>query len=457
MVRGQRTYGRLQTMTKRWTQRPPARRGATGVTTTTRPRQPAHAREGTRKHTGGQSRHHLCFSLPLDFPGGTARTSDAIHRSRATEDMDGNRESLLQRPHERDPRHCDAAYVDVWADDVVTLTLRLLDGVGITRPASGTEYDGAGDGAECGGPLQRYRASPLGPRRRARRRHEQLLRPPSRHGRHGVPWRAGARRPQCESSPTTPRTRMAQGSDRQPSSRRSWRRTGSWWSRATCCCCTRFATKLARVERVGEEPDPGASFPRPSTYLECHTIIPCSSQDRRHRDLCARSPTTTRSKGLLGKDRDPEGRHSLPPVAPPPLSVQARGSAPASSRICMSSQAWLREHRKRPVPAHCSPAATSPVPWSAGNTDRDGRERTRFMTSSRDAVRLDVLIRCRHHRPLPAVPRPWSGIRCGSAARPVTVWARGTGTAIRARSTPRATRTRTCSRRRTGVGGALRR
>ena len=57
--------------------------------------------------------------------------------------------------------------------------------------------------------------------------------------------------------------------------------------------------------------------------------------------------------------------------------------------------------------------------------------------------------RRRHHRHLPAVPRPGGRVLGAAASRPAAAWAApGTGTATRARaSTPRATRTPTCSRR----------
>ena len=67
----------------------------------------------------------FCLSLPLDFPGGTA-LNQRRHPPRLapTEDMDGNAATFYNVHMSEMREYGDEKYVDVWADDVVTLSLQ---------------------------------------------------------------------------------------------------------------------------------------------------------------------------------------------------------------------------------------------------------------------------------------------------------------------------------------------
>ncbi len=97
--------------------------------------------QGVREVQAGIS---FCLSLPLDFPGGTA-LNQRRHPPRLapTEDLEGNPDTFFNvHMSAMDPR-----YVDVWADDVVTLSLQYStqwDGLAHV----GAEFDAQGDGQE---------------------------------------------------------------------------------------------------------------------------------------------------------------------------------------------------------------------------------------------------------------------------------------------------------------------
>ena len=136
-------------MTKRWKQRPPGSTwgdwgdedelGRINLLT------PDKVLEGVREVEAGIS---FSLSLPLDYPGGTALNQRRHPPVLApTEDMQGN-PSVFYNVHQStmedwgDPR-----YVDVWADDTVTLSLQYSTQWDSLAHA-GAEFDVDGDGVE---------------------------------------------------------------------------------------------------------------------------------------------------------------------------------------------------------------------------------------------------------------------------------------------------------------------
>jgi hypothetical protein len=90
----------------------------------------------------------FCLSLPLDFPGGTA-LNQRRHPPRVapTEDMDGTPETFYLI-HQKDMvGYGDDRHVDVWADDVVTLSLQYSTQWDSLAHV-GAEFDADGDGVE---------------------------------------------------------------------------------------------------------------------------------------------------------------------------------------------------------------------------------------------------------------------------------------------------------------------
>ena len=135
-------------MPKRWKQRPPGSTwgdwgdddelGRVNLLT------PEKVLEGVREVQAGIS---FCLSLPLDYPGGTALNQRRHPPIIApTEDMQGN-PATFYNVLMRDMEEGDERYVDLWADDVVTLSLQYS-----TQWDSfahvGAEFDADGDGVD---------------------------------------------------------------------------------------------------------------------------------------------------------------------------------------------------------------------------------------------------------------------------------------------------------------------
>ena len=145
-------------MTKRWRQRPPGSTwgdwgdddelGRINLLTADK------VKEGVREVEAGVS---FCLSLPLDYPGGTALNQRRYPPVIApTEDMRGNPASFynvhMSEMEEGGPR-----FVDVWADDVVTLSLQYSTQWDSLAHV-GAEFDADGDGAEEAVYYNGYRA-----------------------------------------------------------------------------------------------------------------------------------------------------------------------------------------------------------------------------------------------------------------------------------------------------------
>jgi kynurenine formamidase len=100
----------------------------------------------------------FCLSLPLDLPGGTA-LNQRRHPPRLapTEDMDGRPDVFFNVHMSEMPDFGDPKYVDVWADDVVTLSLQYSTQWDSLAHV-GAEFDADGDGVEEAVYYNGYRA-----------------------------------------------------------------------------------------------------------------------------------------------------------------------------------------------------------------------------------------------------------------------------------------------------------
>ena len=197
-------------MTKRWKQRPPGSTwgdwgdddelGRINLLT------PEKVLQGVREVEAGIS---FCLSLPLDYPGGTALNQRRYPPVLApTEDMDGNAGTFYNVPMSTMEKFGDPKYVDVWADDVVTLSLQYSTQWDSLAHV-GAEFDADGDGIEEPVYYNGYRAGErpgrAEARRPGRRRSAPLLRPPPGFGEHGRHGRAGPGRPRRLGPPPGPR------------------------------------------------------------------------------------------------------------------------------------------------------------------------------------------------------------------------------------------------------------
>ncbi len=146
-------------MTKRWKQRPPGSTwgdwgdddelGHINLVT------PDKVLEGVREVEAGIS---FCLSLPLDYPGGNALNQRRYPPVLApTEDMDGNAGTFYNIHMSEMADFGDPKYVDVWADDVVTLSLQYSTQWDSLAHV-GAEFDADGDGVEEAVYYNGYRA-----------------------------------------------------------------------------------------------------------------------------------------------------------------------------------------------------------------------------------------------------------------------------------------------------------
>jgi kynurenine formamidase len=145
-------------MTKRWMRRPPRSTwgdwgeddelGRINLLTSEK------VLQGIREVEAGIS---FCLSLPLDHPGGTALNQRRHPPVLApTADMRGN-SSTFYNVHMSEMDEGDARYVDVWADDVVTLSLQYSTQWDSLAHV-GAEFDADGDGVEEAVYYNGYRA-----------------------------------------------------------------------------------------------------------------------------------------------------------------------------------------------------------------------------------------------------------------------------------------------------------
>jgi kynurenine formamidase len=111
--------------------------------------------QGIREVQAGIS---FCLSLPLDFPGGTA-LNQRRHPPRLapTEDMERRSETFYNVHMSGMEGYGDPKYVDVWADDTVTLWLQYSTQWDSLAHV-GAEFDADGDGIEEAVYYNGYRA-----------------------------------------------------------------------------------------------------------------------------------------------------------------------------------------------------------------------------------------------------------------------------------------------------------
>ena len=141
--------GKGAAMAKRWVQRPEGSTwgdwgdddelGRVNLIT------PEKVLQGVREVQAGIS---FCLSLPLDFPGGTILNERRFPpRVAPTVDMDGTPDTFYNVHMSEMKDWGDPKYVDVWTDDVVTMSLQYSTQWDSLAHV-GAEFDADGDGVE---------------------------------------------------------------------------------------------------------------------------------------------------------------------------------------------------------------------------------------------------------------------------------------------------------------------
>jgi kynurenine formamidase len=324
-------------VTARWKQRPPGSTwgdwgeddelGRVNLMTS------AKVLEGVREVEAGVS---FCLSLPLDYPGGTSLNQRRHPPVVApTEDMQGVASSFYNVHMSEMQDFGDPKYVDVWADDVVTLSLQYSTQWDSLAHV-GAEFDADGDGTEEAVYYNGYRAGVdlVGPRLDARG--------------DGGPHQAFAHHLGLEHMAAHGMQGRGVLVDLAHHLGHEWRRVGRGTledvMRAdgvvvepgdVLLLHTGFATKVLEWER---NPDP----------VKIHTM--CSYLDARDTSLLewiadsgisALVADNYAVEGLLGKDRDPS-RHSFLPIHH--LCLFKLGVPLGEMWYLHELAAWLRAH-----------------------------------------------------------------------------------------------------------------
>ncbi|MCB1285712.1 MAG: cyclase family protein [Microthrixaceae bacterium] len=291
--------------------------------------------EGVREVTEGIS---FCLSLPLDFPGGTA-LNQRRHPPRIapTEDMEGVRDTFYNVHMSEMPDFGDPKYVDVWTDDVVTLSLQYstqwdslahvgaefdADGDGVDEPVF---YNGYRAGIDLVGPSEDARGDGSGHRCFA---HHLGLEHMAAHGVQGRgvlvdleahlsdEWRA-------VDLATLQRIMDEDGVVVEPGD--------------ILLLHTGFAT---RILEWGGNPDPRKLFTT-SSYLDAKD--PALLEWIEASQISALVADNYAVEGLLGKDREPE-RHSFLPIHH--LCLFKLGVPLGEMWYLHDLALWLREHNR---------------------------------------------------------------------------------------------------------------
>ena len=339
-------------MSKRWKQRPPGSTwgdwgdddelGRINLLT------PEKVLQGVREVEAGIS---FCLSLPLDYPGGTAlnqrRYPPVIS---PTEDMDGNPDTFYNVPMSTMDKFGDPKYVDVWADDVVTLSLQYSTQWDSLAHV-GAEFDADGDGVDEAVYYNGYRAG------------EDLVGPKEDAAGDGGSHRCFARHLGLEHMAAAGVQGRGVLVDLAHHLGHEWRGVDRKTLEEIMAADdvvvepgdmlllhTGFATEVLQWNR---NPDP----------VKIHTL--CTYLDARDESLLEWIADSQISalvadnyavEGMVGKDRDAEP--ALVPAHPQPLPLQAGRSArrdvvPARARLVAARA------RAEPVPAHRAAAATA--------------------------------------------------------------------------------------------------
>jgi kynurenine formamidase len=282
--------------------------------------------QGVREVEAGIS---FCLSLPLDFPGGTVLNQRRPPPVVApTEDMDGNAATFYNVHMSEMPDFGDPKYVDVWADDVVTLALQYSTQWDSLAHV-GAEFDADGDGVEEAVYYNGYRAGDdlVGPTSDGRSCARHLgLEHMAFHGvqgrgvlvdlRHhlGDEWR-GVGLQTLQEIMTADRVVVEPGD--------------------MLLLHTGFAT---RVLEWNKEPDPRQIFTT-CCYLDAHdeSLLEWIAESQ----ISALVADNYAVEGLLGKDRDPS-RHSFLPIHN--LCLFKLGVPLGELWYLHELASWLREH-----------------------------------------------------------------------------------------------------------------
>jgi kynurenine formamidase len=294
---------------------------------------PAKVLEGVREVEAGIS---FCLSLPLDYPGGTALNQRRHPPVVApTEDMNGV-PGVFYNVHMSEMEDFgDPKYVDVWADDVVTLSLQYSTQWDALAHV-GAEFDADGDGVEEGVYYNGYRAGTdlVGPQPDARGdggghrafAHHLGLEHMAHHGVQGRgvlidlahhlgdEWRA-------VNLELLEEIMKADNVVVEPGD--------------MLLLHTAYATRILEWER---EPDPRKLFTT-SSYLDAHD--PAMLEWIADSQISALVADNYAVEGLLGKDRDPS-RHSFLPIHH--LCLFKLGVPLGEMWYLHDLAAWLREH-----------------------------------------------------------------------------------------------------------------
>lgn len=324
-------------MTQRWTQRPDGSTwgdwgdddelGRINLLT------PEKVLQGVAEVEAGIS---FSLSLPLDFPGGTA-LNQRRHPPRLapTEDMAGVPDTFYNVHMSEMPDFGDPKYVDVWADDVVTLSLQYstqwdsLAHVGAEFDADGdgveeaVYYNGWRAGTDLVGPSEDARGDGSGHRAFARHLGLEHMAAHGVQGRGvlvdlahhlGHDWRA-------VDLDTLQSIMAADGVVVEPGD--------------MLLLHTGFATEILAMDR---NPDPRKIFTLCS-YLDAHD--PALLEWIADSQISALVADNYAVEGLLGKDKDPS-RHSFLPIHH--LCLFKLGVPLGELWYLHDLAAWLREH-----------------------------------------------------------------------------------------------------------------
>jgi kynurenine formamidase len=289
--------------------------------------------QGVREVQAGIS---FCLSLPLDYPGGTALNQRRHPPVLApTEDMQGSQARFYNVHMSEMGDWGDPRYVDVWADDVVTLSLQYSTQWDSLAHV-GAEFDADGDGIEEPVYYNGYRAGTdlVGPQPDARGdggghvcfAHHLGLEHMAFHGvqgrgvlvdlaRHfGDEWHRVDRK-------TLEEVMTADGVVVEPGD--------------MLLLHTGFAT---RILEWGRQPDPAKLFTTCS-YLDARD--PALLEWIRESQISALVADNYAVEGLLGRDRD-ESRHSFLPIHH--LCLFRLGIPLGEMWYLHELAGWLREH-----------------------------------------------------------------------------------------------------------------
>ena len=263
-----------------------------------------------------------------------------------TEDMEGNPATFYNVHMSEMKDFGDPKYVDVWADDVVTLSLQYSTQWDSLAHV-GAEFDADGDGVEEPVYYNGYRAGVdlVGPKDDAAGdggRHRSFAFHP-RPRAHGVPRRAGPRGPRRPRPPPGPRV----------AGRRPGHAAGDHGRRPGRGGAGRHAPAPHRLRHHGSssgtaDPTRGRSSRRAPTSTRDEALLEWIATSQ----ISALVADNYAVEGLLGKDRDP-GRHSFLPIHHLCLF---RLGVPLGELWYLHELATVAARaRPQPVPAHRPP------------------------------------------------------------------------------------------------------